>query len=49
MTADDAKQVVRQSVADIFARVLEDAGVYKSDNEGLNNFKAFVNFVNLAD
>ena len=49
VTTDDAKKVVRQSVADIFARVLEDTGVYKSDNEGLNNFKAFVNFVNLAD
>ena len=49
VTAEEVTEVVRQSVADIFARVLEDAGVYKSDNEGLNNFKAFVNFVNLAD
>ena len=49
MTADDAKKVVRQSVADIFARVLEDAGVYKTNSEGLDQFKAFVDFVNLAD
>ena len=43
------EDVVRQSVADIFARVLEDAGVYKTNSEGLDQFKAFVDFVNLAD
>ena len=32
-----------------FARVLEDAGVYKTNSEGLDQFKAFVDFVNLAD
>ena len=39
------QKVVRQSVADIFARVLEDLGVYKTNSkEGLDQFKAFVDF-----
>ena len=49
VTAGEVTEVVRQSVADIFARVLEDAGVYKTNSEGLDQFKAFVDFVNLAD
>ena len=49
LTAEEVTEVVRQSVADIFARVLEDAGVYKTNSEGLDQFKAFVDFVNLAD
>ena len=49
VTAEEVTEVVRQSVADIFARVLEDAGVYKTNSEGLDQFKAFVDFVNLAD
>ena len=49
ITAEEVTEVVRQSVADIFARVLEDAGVYKTNSEGLDQFKAFVDFVNLAD
>ena len=49
ITAGGGTEVVRQSVADIFARVLEDAGVYKTNSEGLDQFKAFVDFVNLAD
>ena len=49
VTAEEVTEVVRQSVADIFARVLEDAGVYKTNSEGLDQFKAFVYFVNLAD
>ena len=49
ITAGEVTEVVRQSVADIFARVLEDAGVYKTNSEGLDQFKAFVDFVNLAD
>lgn len=43
------KKVVRQSVADILNTCVEDAGVYKTNSEGLDQFKAFVDFVNLAD
>ncbi|KXT75409.1 UDP-glucose--hexose-1-phosphate uridylyltransferase [Streptococcus sp. DD12] len=43
---DAVAGIVRQAVADIFARVLEDAGVYKSGSEGLKHFKDFISFVN---
>ncbi len=49
VSADRVKEIVQQSVADIFARVLEDAGVYKLDSEGLNYFKKFIAFVNAAN
>ena len=49
VTAGNVKQIVQQSVADIFARVLEDAGVYKLNSEGLSHFKNFVAFVNVTE
>ena len=49
VTAATAEALVRQSVADIFARVLEDAGVYKTDNAGRQAFKRFLNEVGLVD
>lgn len=49
MTAATAEALVRQSVADIFARVLEDAGVYKTDKAGRQAFKRFLNQVGLVD
>ena len=49
VTAETAEAVVRQSVADIFARVLEDAGVYKTTPEGRAAFKRFLDQVGLID
>ena len=49
VTAETAEALVRQSVADIFARVLEDAGVYKTNQSGRQAFKRFLNQVGLVD
>ena len=46
---EEVHSVVQNEVGQVFARVLEDAGVYKTNSEGLDQFKAFVDFVNLAD
>ncbi len=48
MTEETVEQVVRESVGQIFARVLEDAGVYKRTPEGQAAFLRFVEFVGLA-
>jgi len=42
-----ALNIVQESVGKIFARVLEDAGVYKQTEEGQAAFKRFVNHVGL--
>ena len=42
-----ALQIVQESVGKIFARVLEDAGVYKQTEEGQAAFMRFVNHVGL--
>lgn len=47
LTSDAAETLVRQSVADIFARVLEDAGVYKPDPKGRQAFKRFLDTVGI--
>ncbi len=38
----EAESLVRESVGQIFARVLEDAGVYKRTAEGQAAFRRFV-------
>lgn len=48
VTEETVEQVVRESVGQIFARVLEDAGVYKRTPEGQAAFLCFVDFVGLA-
>ncbi|HEL1739207.1 TPA: UDP-glucose--hexose-1-phosphate uridylyltransferase [Streptococcus suis] len=48
VTEETVEQVVRESVGQIFARVLEDAGVYKRTSEGQAAFLRFVEFVGLA-
>lgn len=48
VTEDRAEEVIRASVGQIFARVLEDAGVYKRTPEGQAAFMRFVEFVGLA-
>lgn len=47
-TEETVEQVIRGSVGQIFARVLEDAGVYKRTPEGQAAFMRFVEFVGLA-
>ena len=44
---DQALEIVQESVGKIFARVLEDAGVYKQTEEGQAAFMRFVNHVGL--
>ncbi|NQN53300.1 UDP-glucose--hexose-1-phosphate uridylyltransferase [Streptococcus suis] len=48
VTEETAEEVIRDSVGQIFARVLEDAGVYKRTPEGQAAFMRFVEFVGLA-
>ncbi|WP_105118583.1 UDP-glucose--hexose-1-phosphate uridylyltransferase [Streptococcus suis] len=48
VTEERAEEVIRDSVGQIFARVLEDAGVYKRTPEGQAAFMRFVEFVGLA-
>lgn len=47
VTEETAEEVIRDSVGQIFARVLEDAGVYKRTPEGQAAFMRFVEFVGL--
>lgn len=49
VTEETAEEVIRSSVGQIFARVLEDAGVYKRTPEGQVAFMRFVEFVGLAE
>ncbi|HFI0716580.1 TPA: UDP-glucose--hexose-1-phosphate uridylyltransferase [Streptococcus suis] len=49
VTEETAEEVIRDSVGQIFARVLEDAGVYKRTQEGQAAFMRFVEFVGLAE
>ncbi|MGQ7462150.1 UDP-glucose--hexose-1-phosphate uridylyltransferase [Streptococcus suis] len=46
-TEERAEEIIRASVGQIFARVLEDAGVYKRTSEGQAAFMRFVEFVGL--
>lgn len=48
VTEERAEEIIRASVGQIFARVLEDAGVYKRTPEGQAAFLRFVEFVGLA-
>ncbi|MFC3927540.1 UDP-glucose--hexose-1-phosphate uridylyltransferase [Streptococcus caprae] len=41
-TADNVQTIVRQAVGQVFARVLEDAGVYKQTQQGQSAFMRFV-------
>lgn len=48
VTEDQVEEIVRQSVGQIFARVLEDAGVYKRTPEGQAAFMRFIKHVGLT-
>lgn len=47
VTEERAEEIIRASVGQIFARVLEDAGVYKRTPEGQAAFMRFVEFVGI--
>lgn len=46
INADNVSDIVRNAVGNVFARVLEDAGVYKRTDEGQRAFMRFVDNVN---
>ena len=41
---DNVDEIIKQGLADVFTSVLEDAGVYKMDEDGIKGFKKFVNY-----
>nr|WP_113672763.1 UDP-glucose--hexose-1-phosphate uridylyltransferase [Vallitalea guaymasensis] len=43
MKADEARECIRKEVGNIFAQVLECAGVYKMDEEGIAGLERFIN------
>lgn len=43
ITRDNVDEILRQEVGKVFCQVLEDAGVYKCNAEGLEAFRRFVN------
>ena len=46
----DIEQYIKQALGDKFVRVLEDAGVYKLNEEGIAGFKRFIEtFGNLTE
>lgn len=49
LTAENVQQIVRRSVGQIFARVLEDAGVFKQTSAGQAAFDRFIHQVIAAD
>lgn len=48
VTADTVTSVVQEAVGRVFARVLEDAGVYKRDEAGQAGFRRFVETIGLT-
>lgn len=49
LTVNNVTIVVQEAVGQVFARVLEDAGVYKRDAIGQAAFKKFIDYVGIAD
>lgn len=48
VTAETVTSVVQEAVGQVFARVLEDAGVYKRDEAGQAGFRRFVETIGLV-
>jgi UDPglucose--hexose-1-phosphate uridylyltransferase len=46
ITAENVADVIKQALGKTFVRVLEDAGVFKTDTNGQRAFADFVNYVN---
>lgn len=42
ITKDNIEGILKEEVGKVFCKVLEDAGVYKSDDEGLKHFRKFI-------
>ena len=47
-TQENALDILKEEVGAVFVRVLEDAGVYKCNEEGRAGIRRFVSFVNAA-
>lgn len=45
-TAENVEEKLRREVGEVFAKVLQDAGVFKDDRPGHDGFMRFINFVN---
>ncbi len=45
-TPENTEEILRSEIGAVFERVLEDAGVYKRDNNGKAAFLRFIDFVN---
>ena len=45
ITKDNAEDILKEEVGQVFAKVLEDAGVYKCTTEGREAFERFLNTV----
>lgn len=45
ITKDNAEDILKEEVGQVFAKVLEDAGVYKCTTEGREAFERFLNIV----
>ena len=45
-TAENALDIILQETGRVFAGVLEDAGVYKNNQQGMEAFRRFVDAVN---
>ncbi len=49
ITQDNVAEILREEVGHVFARVLEDAGVYKCDEKGREAFGRFLHAVGFAE
>ena len=45
-TPDNADEILRQEIGAVFTRVLEDAGVFKTNDKGRQAFRRFIDYVN---
>jgi UDPglucose--hexose-1-phosphate uridylyltransferase len=45
ITEENAKRIVEKEIGKVFLNVLEDAGVFKRDEAGMNAFLRFVDFI----
>ncbi|MGC6767905.1 UDP-glucose--hexose-1-phosphate uridylyltransferase [Enterococcus sp. LJL51] len=49
ITKENVTEVVQQAVGKVFERVLEDAGVFKRNQQGQDAFHKFINYLNSAE
>jgi UDPglucose--hexose-1-phosphate uridylyltransferase len=45
ITEENARSIVEKEIGKVFLNVLEDAGVFKRDEAGMNAFLRFVDFI----